>query len=574
MSINFLNLRASLEEKTLTPAEKKKREEVAKAIEREHPNMPMGMKMAIATKTAKRVAEEEELDEATAEKAMKQHHKWLKSMEGETSESIGKKLEAAKVNHDTHAKEVQDKLKSGAMKQGGYEHKEMVKKWNRLQRNVSDLQSKHDWLKGKENKAKKVAEENISELNQMTLARYQSKAKSVGMQGGAKSAKHLAGAKRAGEKLKYGNYNEENNIVAVIDGKRSDRKYNDADHAHNSLSKLVGYQKAKKAELYVNGQKTKHYELNKRYDDFEPKKLSEEQIDEAAPFKTKEDAVNYAKKKVKTFRDKDSGIEVYSMPGGSHHVVHTDNTQGSMHLKKQGGKKVASIMGYAFEEVKQVDELKQSTVKSYTDKATSDYGHAEFSARAARKPEEKSFWAQRAAKRAKGISKAVSKTNEEVEQLDEMSAPDRFKDYHNETAKLMKGIHSALSQHYTLHNKDAHWGHVGDIRHIHDQLRDIHDRLHEQGEYAKAAKEHTAKMNMAMKESVEEQHYCAKHVYSELFGEGQVVEADHAEPDENGNISWYNVQFEHGIEKVFTEDIEIMVAEYHANHKRKKRESK
>ena len=67
---SFKQLRNKLEEKTLTPAEMKKREEVAKAIERENPNMPMGMKMAIATKTAKRVAEEEELDEAKAMKLM------------------------------------------------------------------------------------------------------------------------------------------------------------------------------------------------------------------------------------------------------------------------------------------------------------------------------------------------------------------------------------------------------------------------------------------------------------------------------------------------------------------------
>lgn len=53
-----------LREKTLTKAELKKREEVAKAIERENPNMPMDKKMAIATATAKKVAEEvEELDE-------------------------------------------------------------------------------------------------------------------------------------------------------------------------------------------------------------------------------------------------------------------------------------------------------------------------------------------------------------------------------------------------------------------------------------------------------------------------------------------------------------------------------
>ena len=44
-------------EKTLTPAEKKKREEIARAIERENPNMPMDQKMAIATAQAKKVAE-------------------------------------------------------------------------------------------------------------------------------------------------------------------------------------------------------------------------------------------------------------------------------------------------------------------------------------------------------------------------------------------------------------------------------------------------------------------------------------------------------------------------------------
>ena len=46
-----------VQEKTLTPAEKKKREEIAKAIERDNPKMPMDKKMAIATATAKKVAE-------------------------------------------------------------------------------------------------------------------------------------------------------------------------------------------------------------------------------------------------------------------------------------------------------------------------------------------------------------------------------------------------------------------------------------------------------------------------------------------------------------------------------------
>ena len=44
-------------EKHLTPAEMKKREQIAKSMGRDNPNMDMGKKMAIATATAKRVAE-------------------------------------------------------------------------------------------------------------------------------------------------------------------------------------------------------------------------------------------------------------------------------------------------------------------------------------------------------------------------------------------------------------------------------------------------------------------------------------------------------------------------------------
>lgn len=54
----FKKFRKKMNEKTLTPAEKKKREEIAKSMERDNPGMPMGKKMAIATATAKRVAED------------------------------------------------------------------------------------------------------------------------------------------------------------------------------------------------------------------------------------------------------------------------------------------------------------------------------------------------------------------------------------------------------------------------------------------------------------------------------------------------------------------------------------
>ena len=66
-------------------------------------------------------------------------------------------------------------------------------------------------------------------------------------------------------------------------------------------------------------------------------------------------------------------------------------------------------------------------------------------------------------------------------------------------------------------------------------------------------------------------HQCAIHVKHEQFGEGKTIYTQHAEPAEDGSIEWYDVMFEHGIEKqVQTTDLEIMVSESHGNHKGKK----
>ena len=73
-----------LREKTLTPAEIKKREEIAKAMEKDNPDMPMGKKMAIATATAKRVAES--LDEGR----MKELHGYIER--GMSAQQIAKKM--------------------------------------------------------------------------------------------------------------------------------------------------------------------------------------------------------------------------------------------------------------------------------------------------------------------------------------------------------------------------------------------------------------------------------------------------------------------------------------------------
>jgi len=77
-----------------------------------------------------------------------------------------------------------------------------------------------------------------------------------------------------------------------------------------------------------------------------------EEISEAAPFKTKEDAVKYAKEKVKTHRDNLDGIEVYAHSGGFD-VNHTSNSSGRNSLNKIGAKHLGTIYK---EEVEQVEE--------------------------------------------------------------------------------------------------------------------------------------------------------------------------------------------------------------------------
>ena len=66
-------------------------------------------------------------------------------------------------------------------------------------------------------------------------------------------------------------------------------------------------------------------------------------------------------------------------------------------------------------------------------------------------------------------------------------------------------------------------------------------------------------------------HQCAIHVKSEQFGEGRTLTSQHAEPDTQGNIAWYDVMFAEGIHRVETKDIEVLVSEDHMMHKKKKK---
>jgi hypothetical protein len=67
------------------------------------------------------------------------------------------------------------------------------------------------------------------------------------------------------------------------------------------------------------------------------------------------------------------------------------------------------------------------------------------------------------------------------------------------------------------------------------------------------------------------QHLCAKQVVHESWGEGTTIRGEHADPDEAGNIAWYDVMFGHGIERqVSIDEMKVTKAESHMNHKKKK----
>ncbi len=64
-------------------------------------------------------------------------------------------------------------------------------------------------------------------------------------------------------------------------------------------------------------------------------------------------------------------------------------------------------------------------------------------------------------------------------------------------------------------------------------------------------------------------HLCATKIFSEEYGEGTPIHSAHADPDELGNIEWYDVMFEHGIERILTDEVTILSEMSHGSHNKK-----
>ena len=68
--------------------------------------------------------------------------------------------------------------------------------------------------------------------------------------------------------------------------------------------------------------------------------------------------------------------------------------------------------------------------------------------------------------------------------------------------------------------------------------------------------------------AVDKAHFCATHVEHALLGKGVCISEQHAEPDENGNIEWYSVEFPTGIQRVNTSNLKITEGKSHTHGKK------
>ena len=65
-------------------------------------------------------------------------------------------------------------------------------------------------------------------------------------------------------------------------------------------------------------------------------------------------------------------------------------------------------------------------------------------------------------------------------------------------------------------------------------------------------------------------HNCAKHVEHAEYGRGNTIAEEHADPDRYGNIAWYDVVFEHGVEKgVPVTELKVVQSESHMHSTKK-----
>ena len=100
----------------------------------------------------------------------------------------------------------------------------------------------------------------------------------------------------------------------------------------------------------------------------------------------------------------------------------------------------------------------------------------------------------------------------------------------------------------------------GNIKHPNQQNIDVHEPEKDQ-----ITADDFKKLRAMKKTKDGKVHNCATHVEHVVLGKGTTVSEQHAEPDENGDIAWYTVEFETGTHQIATKELTITMSEAHVH---------
>jgi hypothetical protein len=168
---------------------------------------------------------------------------------------------------------------------------------------------------------------------------------------------------------------------------------------------------------------------------------------------------------------------------------------------------------------------------------------------------------------------------EEVEQIDELS-PERLAKYKKQAEKQSGGLMKTMRKHFNKADRVGIGGAANTEKsQKHTELgRAAYSKALKRTAGAAMASSKLTKEELAMIEAKMagvadgalpgDEHMCATKVFHKEWAEGMPITTMHADPDENGLIEWYDVMFDHGIERVMTEDMEIISEMSHGHKKR------
>ena len=368
-----------LREKTLTPAEIKKRKEVADAIKRDNPDMPMAKKMAIATATAKKVAE------ATL------------------------RLDVNKASNDELKQYV--KKSSVTIARSSSVHPDVMHTHNAAQNELKKRQRMQEEV------------EELDELNKSTLGSYIKKANVDAM-------KH---AQKSGE---YNNPDQPKHFSKAMDRMRGVKKATDKLVAKEEVeldeAKLSASQRDRLDDLILNVYTTTHPEYDGN--DTPQKYLKAIEKEFGAKIAKQVDdgsyQMHFGRDNESSGHDKLASRQWSSKFKGGPRVTAAGkmNKQdvGALKTRIKNDKKFGGLLKSVKlpEEVEQIDELDKKTLGSYIKKASgSAAGLAAITTAQAMSSKGKSDDddKRQLRNRFKGIARATDKLTKEEVELDEIS---------------------------------------------------------------------------------------------------------------------------------------------------------